>query len=139
MLEERIRALVQRYLDRLIDRSEFSEQFAGLYFQVRNSRNASLESRNLCNLLMLPFAELSRGDRGEFSFRAELANAVRPFELDRSILVFFEPIANEIFYTPDPTPRHTRWGTATRQINEVHPSSDTESITEPCLLLQAEA
>ena len=79
MLKEQILALVRRYLARGIDRSAFSEQFAGLYVQARNSRDASLAARNLCNSLMLPFAELSRGHRSEDSFRQELVNAIRPF------------------------------------------------------------
>jgi hypothetical protein len=79
MLDEQIRALVRRYLDRGIDRSAFSEQFAALYLQVRNSRASSLEARSLCNSLILPFAELSRGHRSEDSFRKELSKLVHPF------------------------------------------------------------
>jgi hypothetical protein len=79
MQEEQIRNLVARYLDNQIDRAVFSQQFAGLYFQVRNNRNPSPGARRLCNAIVLPLAELSRGHRSEHSFREELANATRPF------------------------------------------------------------
>jgi hypothetical protein len=90
MPKEQILALVRRYLERGIDRSVFSEQFASLYFQVRNSRNAPLDERSLCSSLMLPFAELSRGHRTEASFRKELENAIRPFAKsdDQSFLLY---------------------------------------------------
>jgi hypothetical protein len=78
-MEEQIRDLIARYLASQIDRSGFSQEFAGLYFQVRNDRNASLKARQLCDVVVLPFAELSRGHRTEQSFRAELENAIRPF------------------------------------------------------------
>jgi hypothetical protein len=77
-MEEQIRNLIARYLANQIDRSGFSQEFAGLYFQVRNDRNASLKARQLCDVIVLPFAELSRGHRNEQSFRAQLENAIRP-------------------------------------------------------------
>ena len=79
MLKEQILALAWRYLERGIDRSAFSEQFARLYVEVRNNRSARLDARNLCSAIILPFAELSRGDRNEASFRQGLENAIRPF------------------------------------------------------------
>jgi len=79
MLKEQILALVRRYLEEGINRSAFSEQFASLYFQVRNSRIASPDVQRLSSSLMLPFAELSQGHRTEASFRQELENAIRPF------------------------------------------------------------
>ena len=79
MPEAQIRNLIARYLANQIDRSAFSQAFAKLYFQVRNNRNASLTARRLCDGIVLPFAELSRGDRTEQSFREELARIVPPF------------------------------------------------------------
>jgi hypothetical protein len=79
MQEEKIRELIGHYLANQIDRAAFSQSFAGLYFQVRNNRDASSEARRFCNAVVLPFAELSRGDRTEQSFREELAKTVRPF------------------------------------------------------------
>ena len=79
MLEDQILDLIARYLAAQIDRSAFSQAFAGLYFRVRNSRDASLAARRLCDAIALPFAELSQGHRSEQSFRAALENIVRPF------------------------------------------------------------
>lgn len=79
MLEEKIRNLVARYLSREIDRSGFAQEFAAFYFQVRNSSGVSPAARQLCNLIVLPFGELSRGDRSESSFREELMRIARPF------------------------------------------------------------
>lgn len=79
MLEDQILDLIARYLAAQIDRSAFSQAFAGLYFRVRNSRDASLAARRLCDAIVLPFAELSQGHRVEQAFRAALENIVRPF------------------------------------------------------------
>lgn len=79
MLEEQIRDLVGRYLAHRIDRSDFAQEFAALYFQVRNERDASLAARRLCNSIVLPFGELSRGHRSESSFREELTKIAHPF------------------------------------------------------------
>jgi hypothetical protein len=79
MLEKQIRDLLERYLDHEVDRATFAQVFAGLYFQARNDRNLSQDVRQLCDSLVLPFAELSRGHRSESSFREELTRIARPF------------------------------------------------------------
>lgn len=79
MLEKQINDLLVGYLIHQIDRAEFAQAFAGLYFQVRNDRNVSREIRQMCDSLVLPFAELSRGHRSESSFREVLARIARPF------------------------------------------------------------
>jgi hypothetical protein len=79
MLEKSIRDLIESYLAFEIDQSHFAQEFAGFYFRVRNERTASLNTRQLCNSVVLPFAELSRGHRSEESFREVLTGIVRPF------------------------------------------------------------
>lgn len=79
MLQKQILDLIERYLARRIDSAVFAQEFAGLYFQVRNDRNVSRDARQLCDALVLPFAEVSRGHRSESSFREELKRIERPF------------------------------------------------------------
>src|ERR1019366_4572848 len=76
---ERLQNLIVRYLRNQIDRSDFSREFASLYFQVRNDRNASHQARSLCDALIGPFGELSGGHRSEVSFREVLARIANPF------------------------------------------------------------
>ena len=78
MRELQLRDLVARYLAHELAHDHFAEQFTLLYFEVRNDRDESDEARKLCNTIVLPFAELSRGHRSEQSFREELANAFIP-------------------------------------------------------------
>jgi hypothetical protein len=100
MPQEQIRALVRRYLGREINRSAFAEQFAGLYLRVRNSRDASAEARSLCNSLVLPFAELSRGHRSEESFR----QAIRPFAGQSRVYAYpVEMVVGEPIFTATST------------------------------------
>ena len=76
---EKLQDLIARYLADRIDRSDFSRELAGLYFQARNNRNAPPEVRSLCNALIGPFGELSGGYRSEASFREVLARIASPF------------------------------------------------------------
>lgn len=78
-MDENIRNLVGRYLRKEIRLQDFQQHFAGLYFQVRKNRRSNWAASKLCDAIVLPLAELSRGHRSEISFREELANAVRPF------------------------------------------------------------
>jgi len=91
MLEEQIRELIRRYLAHEIDRSAFAQHFGGLYFEVRRNPNTCIEARRLCNSIVLPFAELSRGHRSEESFRQVLLNVSRPFALDGDRLIRDQP------------------------------------------------
>jgi hypothetical protein len=79
MLEQQIRELVRRYLAREIDPSAFAEYFAPLYFLVRRNPKTDTAACQLCNAIVLPLAEFSRGHRSESSLREELENAVRHF------------------------------------------------------------
>jgi hypothetical protein len=144
MEEEQIRNLIARYLENQIDRPGFSQAFAGLYFRVRNNRDASLQARRLCDAVVLPFSELSLGHRTEQSFRAELKNATRllvPYERG-SIHVFANlsrkqtaPETN-VFYSSDRGAARTQRGTATirEETTVIGPSKETGSATEPRLL-----
>jgi hypothetical protein len=83
MLEAQIRDLIERYLASRIDRDRFAQEFAGLYVQVRNTRSAPRVVQQLCNAIILPFAELSRSALDEQSFRAQLTK-LRPTMVYRS-------------------------------------------------------
>jgi hypothetical protein len=74
MMDERVRNLALRYIRAEIHLNDFQRDFALLYAQARRGRQAS----KLLDEVVLPLAELLRGHRSEASFRAELANAVRP-------------------------------------------------------------
>jgi hypothetical protein len=78
-MSDKIQNLAALYLRREILLEDFQRQFAGLYFQVRRSRDRRESASKLCDWIVGPLAELSRGHRSEDSFREELANAVRPF------------------------------------------------------------
>ena len=69
-----IEDLVIRYRDGRIGLGEFQQEFADLYFQARKNRNSNLSDAALCNQIVGPLAELSRGHRSEESFRMELEN-----------------------------------------------------------------
>ena len=75
MIDEEILKLSDRYLRGQIELREFQSQFAQQYVLSRIGHVVS----NLCDSIVLPLAELARGHRSEESFRAEVANAVRPF------------------------------------------------------------
>lgn len=79
MLEKRIRDLIDGYLAREVDQAGFAQEFAGIYFQARNDKIVSLEVRQICASIVLPFAEFSRGHRSEASFREVLTQIARPF------------------------------------------------------------
>jgi hypothetical protein len=73
-MNEQIRDLISRYLDREIRIDDFQVRFAGLYFQVRSS--GKRDGAELCNQIVLPLAEFSRGHRSEKSLQDELAASV---------------------------------------------------------------
>jgi hypothetical protein len=75
MVDEEILKLSDRYLRGQIELREFQSQFAQQYVRSRIGHEVS----NLCDSIVLPLAELARGHRSEESFRAEVANAIRPF------------------------------------------------------------
>jgi len=90
MLEKQIDDLIERYLSHRVDRSGFAQEFASLYFQARNDRNVSRNARQLCDSIVLPFAEVSRGHRSESSFRDELIRIARPF-VPRIVCIVYSP------------------------------------------------
>src|SRR5205807_372858 len=77
-MEQRILNLISEYLDGRLRLSEFQQRFAGCYLQVRNNGAAGSASE-LCNKVIGPLAELSRGHRSEESLQQELTAAIRPF------------------------------------------------------------
>lgn len=80
MFEQRIVAVVERYLS--LDggeQAEFAQCFADVYFDVRRNSYASAEDHGLCNLIVGPLAEFSRGGRSQKSFLVALENTIRPF------------------------------------------------------------
>jgi hypothetical protein len=81
-MDEQILNLVEEYLQRNIQLHDFQQRFAGIYFQVRRNRRSSAGAV-LCNEIVLPLAELSRGHRSEDSFRERLAGAIRPYAMPR--------------------------------------------------------
>ncbi len=89
MLEKQIDDLIERYLSHKVDRSGFAKEFASLYFEARNGSNVSRNARQLCDSIVLPFAEVSRGHRSESSFREELTRIARPFA--RIVLIAYSP------------------------------------------------
>ncbi len=78
-MNERLRDLSLGYLEGAIPLPDFQQQFAGIYFQVRRNRNLHESASRLCDQIVGPLAELSRGHLSEDSFRAELTIAIRPF------------------------------------------------------------
>jgi hypothetical protein len=86
MLEKQILDLVERYLAQRVDRAGFAQEFANLYFQARNDRNVSRDARQLCDQLVVPFAEVSRGHRNESSFREELTRIAHPFAVREEVI-----------------------------------------------------
>ena len=77
-MEQRILKLISEYLDNHLQLPEFQQQFAGFYFQVRQNGNVGAASE-LCDKVIGPLAELSRGHRSEESLRQELTASIRPF------------------------------------------------------------
>lgn len=78
MLRKQIQDVISAYLQNGLDRAGFAERFAALYFQCRNGKGSEIEAQRLCDAVIGPFAELSRGDRSEKSFREELTRIVSP-------------------------------------------------------------
>lgn len=72
MLEHQIEALLAHFVDREIRADEFSRQFASLYFSVRQSIESSRVAQRLCDQIIGPLAEYSRGHRSEESLREAL-------------------------------------------------------------------
>ncbi len=89
-MSEKIKNLVNRYLRGEIQLRDFQQQFAGFYFQVRKNRNSDRTASKLCDEIVGPLAELSRGHRSEVSFREELAHGGRPFR-SLSLVVWKSP------------------------------------------------
>jgi hypothetical protein len=79
-MDKELRNLVSRYLERELPLEGFQQEFAALYFRVRNNHHAPIAASELCNAIIGPLAEMSRGHRSEDSLRTEWANAIRPFE-----------------------------------------------------------
>ena len=78
-MDKQILNLAAEYLQHNgIPLHDFQQRFAGIYFQVRQSQGRSGGSA-LCDEIVLPLAELSRGHRSEDSFREKLAEAIAPF------------------------------------------------------------
>ena len=77
-MDKEILNLVDRYLSQEIHLDDFQQRFARIYFQVRKSRNRLEPASRLCDEIVGPLAELSRGHRSEDSFRKELAQIATP-------------------------------------------------------------
>jgi len=67
-MDEKVRNLIIRYLGSEIELADFQQQFSLLYIQARRSGQSS----RLCDEVVLPLAELSRGHRSEYDFRSRL-------------------------------------------------------------------
>lgn len=89
MLSNRIEDLVAQYLKRKVGLAQFAVRFASLYFQARKDRSES-SANTLCNAIVLPYAELSRGDRSEQSFREELTQIARPFAQEMAQVIYID-------------------------------------------------
>jgi hypothetical protein len=76
MLTGQLRELIEGYVAGTISISDFPQQFAGLYFAVRQQSDAPGAASRLCNLVVGPLAEYSRGNRAESSLRLELEKAL---------------------------------------------------------------
>ena len=76
-MDNKLLQVIREYANGTLHRAQFSGAFADLYFHVRRSGDRA--SRSLCSAVVGPFAEFSRGDRAEESFREVLADLVRPF------------------------------------------------------------
>jgi len=72
MLADQLRALTEGYVAGAISTPDFSERFASFYFAVRQQQDAAGAAGRLCNLVVGPVAEYSRGNRAESSLRLEL-------------------------------------------------------------------
>ncbi len=77
MLSRQIESLIDEYVSGAIPASAFAERFAGLYFTVRQARNPGTAAARLCDAVIGPLAEFSRGHRPEESLRQDLKNAAR--------------------------------------------------------------
>jgi len=79
MLKEQIVALISRFVKQQIPVDDFSREFAALYFAVRQSRVPEPDASRLCNGIIGPLAEYSRGHRSLDSLRRELETTSSPF------------------------------------------------------------
>jgi hypothetical protein len=81
MLDRQVLQPIEQYVAGEIPYADFSQRFAGLYFAVRQGRKVPRQASQLCNLVIGPLAELSRGDRSEESLREALRGIVRSLVL----------------------------------------------------------
>jgi hypothetical protein len=81
MLDRQVLQVIEQYVAGEIPFADFSQRFKGLYFAVRQGRNVPRQASQLCNLVIGPLAELSRGDRSEESLREALRGIVRSLVL----------------------------------------------------------
>ena len=90
MLDNQLDQLLSQFVGRQIGASDFLRDFAGLYFAVRQSQQRKQRASQLCNQIIGPLAEYSRGDRSEESLREEVATAARSFaNPERNIVVMY--------------------------------------------------
>jgi hypothetical protein len=75
MLTGQLRELIESYVAGTVQVSEFSERFAVLYIAVRQ-QNGEPSAAGLCNAVVGPLAEYSRGHRAEASLRLQLGKAL---------------------------------------------------------------
>jgi hypothetical protein len=108
MLEKQLRDLIDRYLAQG-DQASFAQGFARLYFQARNDRNVSREARQICDSLVLPFAELSRGHRTESSFREVLTRIASPFSDRPKLYILVGPQDLEMSFGVTRKPPQGEW------------------------------
>lgn len=73
MLERQIKNLIASYLDGEISLNDFRERFGAQYLE---SRGGPAGASGLCNQVVGPLAELSRGHRSESSLKSILALVV---------------------------------------------------------------
>jgi hypothetical protein len=77
MLDREILSLIEQYVAEEIAVADFSQRFAGLYFAVRQERSAPRLASQLCNFVVGPLAEFSRGHQSEERLREGLQNILR--------------------------------------------------------------
>lgn len=76
MAEQLVR-LIEQYLAGDIVLADFSLRFGVMYARTREDRSDASANR-LCSMIIGHFAEFSRGDLSEASFKEELAKSAAP-------------------------------------------------------------
>lgn len=131
MLDNELLQLIEQYVVGAIPTADFSLRFAGVYFAVRQQDSERSLASVLCDFVIGPLAEFSRGHRSEESLREALGSILR--SVVREVAHTLQPRSGSV---STPQEIAVQWGEPSYEIQS---SAIATSVSVPEMLVFSHA